>query len=176
MPTRRLPTPSNRAAKRRGGLCVKSAAREQFTSPKAHCRVAGEWYSETPYRGNRAKSLPPRTKKGDQPSAIRFAGFFQGAEKGVVEMPSHASEKKSRTTYNRENVPYDQVNWPGCYVCNDTGNLYRVPDDSLAAGRSPLIAIVSKTPMMMTRISDDPWLPISKARQLAADADLYINF
>jgi hypothetical protein len=65
---------------------------------------------------------------------------------------------------------------PGCYIANFTGHLFRIPDQAVAAGRSPLIEIVSKQGTLMTKVSDDPWIPISKARQLAADADLQPNF
>ncbi len=79
-------------------------------------------------------------------------------------------------TQHTTRVAFQDLNSPGAYVCNETGCLFRIPEDGLVTGRSPLIEIVSKSPTMMTKISDDPWLPISKARQLAADADLYINF
>jgi|WetSurMetagenome_2_1015567.scaffolds.fasta_scaffold1060023_2 hypothetical protein len=75
-----------------------------------------------------------------------------------------------------ETVAFDQINAPGSYVRVDTGNLFRVPEDSLAAGRSPCIEMVGKSAILMTRLSHDPWLPISKARQVAADLDLYVNF
>ncbi|HVP13674.1 MAG TPA: hypothetical protein VMV94_21040 [Phycisphaerae bacterium] len=74
------------------------------------------------------------------------------------------------------NVPFDEVQTPGCYISKNTGNLYRIPAEALALGRSPLIEIVSKTGTLMTKISEDPWVPINKARQLCADADLYPNF
>ena len=91
-------------------------------------------------------------------------------------MTSQSTEQKIRSTHHTGRVSFDELGLPGAYVCNDNGNLFRVPDDSLVSGRSPLLEIVSKVPVMMTRISDDPWVPISKARGLAADADLYINF
>jgi hypothetical protein len=74
------------------------------------------------------------------------------------------------------NVPFDEVQTPGCYVSRHTGNLYRIPAEALALGRSPLIEIVSKTGTLMTKITEDPWVPIGKARQLCADADVYPNF
>lgn len=73
-------------------------------------------------------------------------------------------------------IPFAEIHEPGAYVSNSTGNLFRVPEDSLVHGRSPLIEIVSNTGSMMTKVCDDPWVPISKARQLAADADMFINF
>jgi hypothetical protein len=73
-------------------------------------------------------------------------------------------------------VPFDEIREPGCYIRNSSGNLYRVPHEALAQGRSPLIEIVAHEGTMMTKVCDDPWVPISKARQLAADADLFVNF
>ena len=75
-------------------------------------------------------------------------------------------------------VPFADLKDPGAYVNNQTGCLYRVPEDALVNGRSPLVEIVTRDPnlTMMTKISDDAWIQISKARQLAADADLYVCF
>lgn len=74
------------------------------------------------------------------------------------------------------NVPFQEIRTPGCYVSQDQGDLYRIPPEALAEGQSPLVGIVSRTGTQMVKISDDPWLPISQARQLAADADVHPNF
>ncbi len=75
-----------------------------------------------------------------------------------------------------EHVEFSAINSPGAYIEDCNGSLLRVPDEALASDHTPLMEIVSKTPCMVTKISDDPWLVISKARQLAADADLQVNF
>ncbi|MHC4697170.1 MAG: hypothetical protein ACYTFA_10540 [Planctomycetota bacterium] len=75
-----------------------------------------------------------------------------------------------------EHVEFSGISSPGAYIEDCNGNLLRVPEEALAQDHTPLMEIVSKTPCMVTRISDDPWLVISKARQLAADADLQVNF
>jgi hypothetical protein len=80
------------------------------------------------------------------------------------------------TAHTSQCLPFSEINSPGCYVANGIGDLFRIPEDGVVTGRSPLIEIVSKTPRMVTKVSDDPWAPISRARQLAADADLYVNF
>jgi hypothetical protein len=87
-----------------------------------------------------------------------------------------AETRKTETTHHLTRMPFSEVNREGAYICNETGDLFRVPEDALVSGRSPVLDIVSKKPMMVTQISNDPWLPISRARQLAADADLYIDF
>lgn len=74
------------------------------------------------------------------------------------------------------NVPFPEIQTPGCYVSKDEGNLYRIPPEALAPGRSPVIEIVSKTGTVVCKISEDPWIPISKARQLTANLDLHPNF
>jgi len=91
-------------------------------------------------------------------------------------MTTITETQKLQSSVRTRRVPFSELHEPGCYISNSTGNLFRVPEDALAANRSPLIEIVSNSGTMMTRVSEDPWIPISKARQLAADADLAINF
>ena len=45
-----------------------------------------------------------------------------------------------------------------------------------AEGHSPLLVWESIEGNLVSRISEDPYTPISKCRQLAADADLAVNF
>jgi hypothetical protein len=71
---------------------------------------------------------------------------------------------------------FSEVHDCGSYVNVDTGSLFRIPEEALAKGRSPIFEIVSLTGPVVCRLSSDPWVPISKARQLAADADIQINF
>ena len=80
------------------------------------------------------------------------------------------------TTQRNRRIPFEELQDSGAYVSNATGNLFRIPADALVGGRSPTIEIVCKQGTMMTKLSDDPWIPISKARQLAADSDLHVNF
>ncbi len=73
-------------------------------------------------------------------------------------------------------VPFESINEPGCYVCNWTGHLMRVPEDAIKPGRSPLMSITGTERLFCTKISCDPFLTISKARMLAADCDVAVNF
>ncbi len=73
-------------------------------------------------------------------------------------------------------VPFDSINEPGCYVSNWTGHLVRVPEDAIKPGRSPLMSITGTETLFVTKISCDPFLTISKARMLASDYDLAVNF
>ena len=73
-------------------------------------------------------------------------------------------------------VPFASISEPGCYVCNWSGHLLRVPEDGVAPGRSPLINIVGCEPLFVTKISDNPFIPVTKARLLACNCDCNVNF
>ncbi len=65
---------------------------------------------------------------------------------------------------------------PGCYILKQTGTLLRVPPDALIPGRSPAIDVVSNQQWFVAKISSDPYMTLSKARAVAADLDLPVNF
>ena len=73
-------------------------------------------------------------------------------------------------------IPFDQINEPGCYVCNWTGHLLRVPEDGVAPGRSPLVNIIGNEPLLVTKIADNPFIPLTKARMVASNHDINVNF
>jgi hypothetical protein len=73
-------------------------------------------------------------------------------------------------------IPFDQINEPGAYVCNWSGHLLRVPQDGVTPGRSPLLNIVGPQPLFVIKISDDPYVSITKARLLACNCDVNVNF
>jgi hypothetical protein len=71
---------------------------------------------------------------------------------------------------------FSNINEPGTYFSNSTGHMIRVPEDELLPGRSPAIEIRGKEPIFVTKLSDDPFIPLSKARLIACDLDLQVNF
>jgi hypothetical protein len=46
----------------------------------------------------------------------------------------------------------------------------------VAQGRSPLINIVGPGDMFVTKISENPYIPLTKARLLASNCDVCVNF
>ncbi len=90
-------------------------------------------------------------------------------------MSNKTREFESRTRV-ANTVAFDQLEEPGAYVSNWSGHLIRVPENGLKAGSSPTIDIVGKEPMFVTKLSSDPYCTISKARMIAADFDLQVNF
>ncbi|HVP13673.1 MAG TPA: hypothetical protein VMV94_21035 [Phycisphaerae bacterium] len=81
-----------------------------------------------------------------------------------------------KPTEEHAKTPLDPAPTPGCYVCRDTGNLYRIPADAIVFGRSPLLETASRGGSQITKIADDPYIPINRARQLCADADVHPSF
>ena len=88
---------------------------------------------------------------------------------------SSTSEGTSTTRKNMT-IPFNEIGEQGVYYNHDTGWMYRVPDDMLSLGHSPLINIVSNSENFVTKISGDPWLPVNKARQICANMDFAVNF
>ncbi len=80
------------------------------------------------------------------------------------------------TGFQGTQIPFEAINQPGCYICNWSGHLLRVPEDGVAPGRSPLLSIIGQQPLFVTKISDNPFIPVTKARMLAANCDVAVNF
>ena len=75
-----------------------------------------------------------------------------------------------------QTLPWSSICEPGCYICNWSGHLLRVPDDGVAPGRSPLINMVGCEPLFVTKISNNPFVSVTKAKLLACNADVHVNF
>jgi len=73
-------------------------------------------------------------------------------------------------------IPFENIQEPGCYICNWSGHLLRVPEDGVAPGRSPLVNIVGPEQLYCTKISENPFVTLTKARMLASNLDINVNF
>ncbi len=73
-------------------------------------------------------------------------------------------------------MPFESIQKPGCYICNWSGHLLRVPEDGVKSGRSPVLNFVGSEPLVVTKISDNPYLTLTKAKIIAANIDLNVNF
>ena len=71
---------------------------------------------------------------------------------------------------------FDEIEAPGAFLEVETGRLFRVQPGALQPGHSPMITITSNQGWRYAKLSDDPNVPISKARVFAADADLTTSF
>jgi hypothetical protein len=75
-----------------------------------------------------------------------------------------------------QELPWNEINEPGCYLVIGSGNLVRIPSDAIAPGHSPLITISSNGETRVAKISDNPATPISTLRAIAADNDYFVQF
>ena len=74
------------------------------------------------------------------------------------------------------------INEPGCYVSKRTGTLLRIPESAIEdhqtetrlQGASVTAAAVEQP--LATKISDDPFITITRARLLAASRDVTVKF
>jgi hypothetical protein len=73
-------------------------------------------------------------------------------------------------------VPLDTVMSPGAYVCNWSGHLLRVPPRGLMPGGALTLNIVGGEPLTVTKICDDPDVPVPEARGLAWCLGLSVGF
>jgi len=89
---------------------------------------------------------------------------------------SYMHDQGTSNRHRTPTIPFDNLAEAGCYVCTWSGHLLRVPPDGIARGRSPLMSFVARKPLYVTKLCGDPYLPLAKARLLAADADLNVNF
>lgn len=89
--------------------------------------------------------------------------------KGQTLPPEHRSSRLQEMSWN-------EIQRPGCYLIVGSGDLVRVPQDALAPGHSPLISITSSGETRVAKLSDNPAEPISVLRAFAADNDYFVNF
>lgn len=73
-------------------------------------------------------------------------------------------------------IPFESIQEPGCYICNWSGHLLRVPEDGVATGRSPVLNIIGNEPLFVTKLSDNPFITITKAKMIASNLDCSVNF
>ena len=73
-------------------------------------------------------------------------------------------------------IPWDRVNEPGAYVCDWSGHLLRIPKDSVTSRRSPALNIIGQEPLFVTKICDNPYIPLTEARLLTSAVDMNVSF
>jgi len=86
------------------------------------------------------------------------------------------SQQTERNSASHPEVSWEDLETPGFYVSRTTGNGYRVPAEALIKGASPVIEEVSAKPSRLVRLSENPFIPLIKARNLAANYNIEPNF
>ena len=73
-------------------------------------------------------------------------------------------------------LPFDGIREPGAYICLWSGHLLRVPKTGIDAEGTPRMSVVATDSLLVTKIDDDPYIPLTQARLLAANQDVAVNF
>jgi hypothetical protein len=73
-------------------------------------------------------------------------------------------------------LSWEDINEPGAYVEVGSGDLYRVPQEALIRGSSPLIRKKSSGASRFLRISKNPYVTTLEARMLCAEHNVQPNF
>lgn len=88
---------------------------------------------------------------------------------------SPAASRRRALKPDRFTIPFDAIRSPGSYICNWNGHLLRIPAGTVRPEGEP-INLVGPTPLFVTKISDDPGLPLSQARELATELRVKPSF
>lgn len=81
-----------------------------------------------------------------------------------------------RRTQRLIEMPWNDIEHPGCYLVIGSGDLIRVPQEALLTGHSPVITVTSNGETRVAKLTDNPATPISTLRTIAADNDFTVNF
>lgn len=73
-------------------------------------------------------------------------------------------------------LQFENIGEPGCYVCNWSGHLLRVPPEAVNEAKSPAISVIASQPLLVTKITNDPFTSLTKARMVASNMDVNVNF
>ncbi len=73
-------------------------------------------------------------------------------------------------------LSWENIVSPGTYVELGTGDLYRIPQEALVPGASPVIKKQSAGASRFVQLSRDPYLTTLEARMLCAEHNIRCNF
>ncbi len=85
------------------------------------------------------------------------------------------STEPERRTFLPE-LSWDDINQPGAYVEKGSGDLYRIPQEALIQGSSPLIRKESTGASRLVKLSGNPFVTTLEARMLACEHNVEPNF
>jgi hypothetical protein len=92
-----------------------------------------------------------------------------------VTCPAEAEEQDGRLVLG-VSIPFDEIDEPGAYVCNWSGHLLRVRGDALDHRHEGSVNLVGSEPLLVTKISDNPFIATHRARSIASQLALAVNF
>ncbi len=75
-----------------------------------------------------------------------------------------------------QQVTWEGIQEPGAYVDIATGDLYRIPQEALLKGSSPLIRKESLESSLFLKVSESPYVTNFEARMMCAENNVQPNF
>ncbi len=78
--------------------------------------------------------------------------------------------------HSLQQVAWEEITEPGAYVELTTGTLYRVPQEGLLNGASPLIRKESASASPFVQVSKNPFVLSLEARMICAEHNIQPNF
>jgi hypothetical protein len=94
----------------------------------------------------------------------------------VVPMTCLADGEKEERILLGASIPFDVISDPGAYICNWSGHLLRVRSSALRGARDGALNLVGSEPLLVTKISDNPQIAVGRARAIANQLSLAVNF
>lgn len=71
---------------------------------------------------------------------------------------------------------WENINQPGCYVDEASGDLFRIPKEALVTGGSPIVVKESSGASRLRQLSNNPYMPTLQARLMCAQHNIELNF
>jgi hypothetical protein len=100
--------------------------------------------------------------------------------KGIsARMATEMAKTRSVEPQQRFTLPevnWDDLNEPGAYVERGTGDLYRVPQEAIIPGGSPIIHKESQGASRLVKVSPNPFVTTLEARLRCAQHNIEPNF
>jgi hypothetical protein len=87
-----------------------------------------------------------------------------------------SSIEPSEAPHSLPETSYEQVREPGAYVDQTTGDLYRIPEEALIRGASPVVVRESRSPSHLRQVSRDPFVTTMEARLVCCRHNIEPNF
>jgi len=75
-----------------------------------------------------------------------------------------------------QQVTWEGIDEPGAYVEIATGDLYRIPQEALLKGSSPLIRKESTESALFLKVSSSPYVTNIEARMVCAENNVQPHF
>ncbi|MFH1680282.1 MAG: hypothetical protein ABIH26_06505 [Candidatus Eisenbacteria bacterium] len=71
---------------------------------------------------------------------------------------------------------WNDIDAAGCYLLMALGDLIRLPEEAIDAGRRPIVRATSNQGVWVARLSEDPEAPLSVARAVATANGYFVDF